>query len=58
MKNADVSATEQKCHIHLETTQKKQPYRTLVIFRTLTFRKKNSEKATTQNTTNIQGIDI
>jgi len=31
-------------HLHLETTQKKQPYRTLVIFKTLTFRN-NTEKS-------------
>jgi len=43
--------------VHLEITQKKQPYRTLVLFKTLTFRN-NTEKATIQNRTNIQDTDI
>jgi len=44
-------------HFHLETTQKKQPYRTLVIFKTLTFRN-NTENVTIQNTTNIRHSNL
>ena len=44
-------------HLHLQTTLKMQPYRSLQIFKTLTFRK-NTEKATVQNTKNIQATDI
>jgi len=48
---------KKSAHLHLEATQKRQPYKSPVIFKTLTFRN-STEKATIQNTTNIQDIDI
>jgi len=46
-----------RSHLHLDTTQKMQPYRRLVTFKTLAFRN-NTENITIQNTTNIRHSNL